>query len=109
MTFTSYSCHKQELLNVADRLLQDDPIAVEWCVSFIEVETIGIWHGRARAKMSRRLKHCHLTNAQKDRVVQAVLNRLLQGFFAEQFKDQLYLALLLNPDRVRTVAAGCKQ
>jgi hypothetical protein len=52
---------KLELRALCDRLLTDNQGAVKTCVRFLEAETFGLWHGRARAMMARRLKHCRLS------------------------------------------------
>ena len=98
---------KRDLLALADRLLDEAPDAVEECVAFIEAESFSLWHGRARAKMSRRLKHCRLDASQCARLLQAILRRLISGCFSEQFKDQLRLALYLDAARVYKVARSC--
>jgi hypothetical protein len=102
LTFRSFM--KLDLRELCDRLLQDDSKAVEVCVAFLEAETRGTWHGRARAMMARRLKHCGLTRGQKERVISAVLDRLASGRFSENFKDQLRLVLHLDPTRAFDVA-----
>src|SRR4051794_8439284 len=83
------SLSKAQLHDLADRLLVGDVDAVEQCVRFVEAETLGHWHGRARAMMARRLKHYSLTPQQQGRLVDAILERLASGRFSEQFKDQL--------------------
>lgn len=98
---------KKELRAFADRLLKCDAIAIEWCVTFVEQETRGVGHGRARAMMSRRLKHCPLSQHQRSRLVRVVLDRLVRGTFSEQFKDQLRLAMHLDPAATRKVADDC--
>ncbi len=103
--------NKGQLHALCDRLLTDDPAAVKECIRFIEAETFGLWHGRARAMMARRLKHCTLTAAQRERLVKAMLGRFVSGRFSEQFKDQLRLALHLDPGAAlaaarRSVGAG---
>jgi hypothetical protein len=97
-----------ELRALADRLLDHDPIAVEWCVTFVEAETCGIGHGRARARMARRRKHCPLSKNQTSSLVQAILNRLVHGGFSEQFKDQLRLAIQLDPQETFAAARNCQ-
>jgi len=74
---------KQELRALADKLLDQD-------------ETKGLWHGRARAMMCRRLKHCQLGAEQQERLSECILDRLSSGNFSEQFKDQLRLALQID-------------
>ncbi|MBI3879215.1 MAG: hypothetical protein HY301_04025 [Verrucomicrobia bacterium] len=102
------SLDKVELRALCDRLLTDDSNAIEECIAFIEAESRGVWHGRARAMMARRLKHCRLSQPQRTRVVRAILNRFVGGHFSEQFKDQLRLALRLAPERAFTVARSCQ-
>lgn len=94
---------------LADRLLPCDLEAVEECVCFTEGDSMGIWHGSARAMMSRRLKHCKLTPGQRSRLVRAILARLVSGRFSEQFKDQIRLALHLDCESVFRTAAACKE
>jgi hypothetical protein len=102
------SFDKIELHALADGLHSSDPDAVEWCITFMEAETSGVWHGRARAMMARRLKHCQLSAKQRSRVVRAVLDRLASGRFSEQFKDQLRLVLQLRPTAAYKVARECQ-
>ncbi|NOS72285.1 MAG: hypothetical protein HOP33_20470 [Verrucomicrobia bacterium] len=102
------SLDKGELLALCDRLLTDDPDAVEECVTFIEAEALGLWHGRARAMMARRLKHCRMSQPQRTRAVRAILDRLVRGQFSEQFKDQLRFVLHVAPERAFNVARSCQ-
>lgn len=102
------SLAKQELHALCDRLLACDPGAIEECAAFLEAETFGLWHGRARAMMARRLKHCPLSEGQVERVVSVVLRRLATGQFSEQFRDQLRLALRLAPGRAFAAARACQ-
>ena len=102
------SLDKSDLHALADRLLKGDARAVEQCIAFIEAETFGPWHGRGRAMMSRRLKHCRISEGQRQRVMDAILHRLVTGRFSEQFKDQLRLVLHLDASRVYAVARGCQ-
>ena len=102
------STDKRELHALCDRLLAGDSDAVEECIAFIEAETMGLWHGRARAMMARRLKHCRLSQPQRTRVVRAILDRLVSGRFSEQFKDQLRFVLHAAPEQAFTVARRCQ-
>ena len=97
---------KYDLIALCDRLLADDPDAVEECVAFLEAETVRMWHGRARALMGRRLKHRPLSESQQERVARAVLSRLVRGRFSEGFKDQLRLVLQLDAERAFAAARG---
>jgi hypothetical protein len=87
---------KQELRALADKLLDQDPGVIDYCVEFVMAETKGLWHGRARAMMCRRLKHCQLGAEQQERLSECILDRLSSGNFSEQFKDQLRLALQID-------------
>ncbi len=98
---------KGDLHHLAGRLLSDEPSAIATCIEFIEAETKGIWHGRARAMMCRRLKHCSLSSSQRTRLVSCITERLCSGHFPEQFRDQLRLALRLDATRVSTIARSC--
>src|SRR6202042_3479371 len=60
------SLGKPPLRALADRLLHDDPDAVERSIAFFVLETRGLWHGRARSLIARRLKHRTLTADQAD-------------------------------------------
>jgi len=94
---------KQELHALADKLFEQDQVAIDYCVEFVLAETRGHWHGRARAMMCRRLKHVELGRTNRTKLVTCVLHRLQSGEFSEQFKDQLRLALHL--DRKQTVSS----
>ena len=95
-------------LDLADRLFSNDAKAVESCIQFIEADTKGIGHGRIRALMCRRLKHCTLTKRQQNRLVDCITQHLCNGDFAQQFKDQLRLALFLDRQRTFEAALVCR-
>lgn len=97
---------KYDLHCLADLLLEKDAAAIEHCVLFVIAETRGFWHGRARAMMCRRLKHCELGQQHRAQLVEAITSRLATGLFSEQFKDQLRLAMHL--DFQQTVGA-CRE
>jgi hypothetical protein len=99
---------KPELHEVADSLLlYPEPSVVERAVKFVLAETQGLWHGRARAMMCRRLKHCSITPAQSTRLVSCITHRLFSGTFSEQFKDQLRLVMHLDLRKALNVSAQC--
>jgi hypothetical protein len=56
---------KGDLYDLATKLLVNDRDAISKCVEFVLTDTKGLWHGRARAKMCRRLKHCELSKEQQ--------------------------------------------
>lgn len=93
-----------ELQSLAARLVAGDPDAVGPCVDFLCTGTRGHWHNRARALISRRLAHVALDRDASARVVNAVLARLRAGEIPQQFRDQLRLALRLDPDAARAAA-----
>jgi len=99
------SMSKVQARTLADALLAAEPNAVETCVRFVCAETVGLWHGRGRAMMCRRLKHVQLDQDQKKRLMDCIFRRLSTGRFSEQFRDQLRLALHLD---VRGVFAAAK-
>lgn len=92
--------NKAELHELADRLLLDDPTGIKQCVQFFETDTKGLWHGRARAMMVRRFKHCSLSPNQSARLVHSIIERFLAGDISEQFRDQLRLAMHLDAPRL---------
>ena len=98
---------KGELCQLADGLLTLDTAAIEKCIAFILMETRGDRHGRARAVMCRRLKHCPISSAQRLALLTCILGRLSHGIFAEQFKDQLRLAIALDPWQTRITSQQC--
>jgi hypothetical protein len=98
---------KDQLHELADRLLHDDHAAIAESVAFLEAETRGVWHGRARALLARRLKHCPLSLEQQTRLSEAITRRLVTGNFSEQFKDQLRLVLHLDRAQVFATARNC--
>jgi hypothetical protein len=83
-------------------------VAIRDCVEFVVAETGGFWHGRARAMMCRRLKHCELSREQSTNLLECILDRLATGRFSEQFRDQLRLAISLDADRCFEVADQCR-
>ena len=98
---------KGDLYDLADGLLACDCEAIDRCFEFILAETRGVWHGRARAMMCRRLKHCDIATERRQRLVDCIMNRLVSGDFSEQFRDQLRLAMHLDPERTFKLAHRC--
>ncbi|WP_154668040.1 hypothetical protein [Pseudoduganella violaceinigra] len=96
---------KHDLHDLADRLLVQEAEAIEQCVQFVLAETRGHWHGRARAMMCRRLKHCALGRTHRTLLVATITDRLATGMFSEQFKDQLRLAMHLDFEQT---AVACR-
>jgi hypothetical protein len=95
---------KRDIRALADELTSGATEVVEKCVHFICAETKGLWHGRGRAMMCRRLKHFELPRAHRERLLHVILERLDSGDFSEQFRDQLRLAMHLNSEKAFAVA-----
>ena len=57
-TFDAIS--REELRTLVEELDNCEAHVIEKCVQFFLAETKGLWHNRARAAISRRLKHCVL-------------------------------------------------
>lgn len=89
---------KRDLHTLADGIILEDQWSIDFCVDFVAAETKGLWHGRARAMMCRRLKHSALGRKQRTQLVKVISERLASGDFSEQFKDQLRLAMHLDMD-----------
>lgn len=95
---------RNELVTLTERLKAKDHSVLKECIAFTIWNTEGVWHGRARAKIYRHLKHWTLDDEQRRVLVDAVVGRLMTGRFAEQFKDQLRAAIVFDRDRMRDVA-----
>jgi hypothetical protein len=100
---------KQALERLIEQLSRGEPGIVEECLSFFTSETRGHWHNRARAKIARRLKHCALGDADRQRVVEAIGRRLMQGNFSEQFRDQLRLVFHLDPAAAAQIGQAARE
>lgn len=98
---------KLELHAMADALQTCEPVMVQSCVDFVLAETRGLWHGRARAMMCRRLKHCDVGRTHRTALVHYITGRLVRGLFSEQFKDQLRLALHLDLEGTLAICRAC--
>jgi hypothetical protein len=94
------SLSKAELHQLADSLILQEPSGMNRCIDFVLSETRGLWHGRARAMMCRRLKHCQISGERQAQLTNCVIMRLAAGDFSEQFKDQIRLAMHFDPKTV---------
>ena len=95
---------KRHVRALADELTSGATQVVENCVHFVCAETKGLWHGRGRAMMCRRLKHLELPRAHRERLLRVILERLDSGEFSEQFRDQLRLAMHFDSEKAFAVA-----
>ncbi len=94
---------------LADELLLQGPEVVAACIAFIELGTLGVGHGRSRARMCRRLKHITLRPAQTLSLTQHIIGRLHAGNIDDQFRDHLRLAYRLGPERLMAAAERCER
>jgi hypothetical protein len=97
---------KGDLYDLADGLLSCDREAIDRCFEFILAETRGVWHGRARAMMCRRLKHCEIAPERRQRLVDCIMNRLVSGDFSEAISGP---ASPRDTPRSRTNIQACAQ
>ncbi len=98
---------REELRAFGQRLGACEPLDVTTAANFLLGESRGLWHNRARAMFARRLKHCTLEPEMASAVVACICARLERGNFAEQFTDQIRLALHLDHGQVLEVAQRC--
>lgn len=98
---------REELRALGQRLGACEAPGIAAAVTFLLGESRGLWHNRARAMFARRLKHCSLEREVATAVVACICARLERGNFAEQFADQIRLALHLDHGRVLEVAQRC--
>lgn len=96
---------RNEVIALANELKSASVEAVERAVRFVCADTEGLWHGRGRAMMCRRMKHIELPRSHRERLLDVILKRLGTGHFSEQFRDQLRLAMHLD-ERKTFVAAN---
>lgn len=66
--------------------------------------TKGFGHNRYRSKFARQLKHCQLSEQQRQDILSTILTRLGQGDIDEQFIEQLRFAKWLDEKRSVEVA-----
>jgi hypothetical protein len=57
--------------------------------------------------MCRRLKHCDIDPARRRQLVDCIANRLAAGNLSEQFRDQLRLAIHVDPEGTFKFAHAC--
>ena len=96
--------NKSELQDLIVRVTDGDHDALCQSVDFFCAESFGIWHNRARAKLSRYFKNHPPSKDLLERMVDVVIWRLLAGQFSEQFTDQLKMALRFDPQRMAEAA-----
>ena len=75
-----------------------DEAAISRAVEFVALESLGMWHNRARAKLARHFKNHAPDAEQQTQMVDAIVDRLKTGRYYEQFKDQLAMAVRFRPN-----------
>ena len=99
------SLAKPELHTLIDDVKAGDQDATARATAFVSAESFGMWHNRARAKLCRYFKNHPPPDDQCRQMVDAIISRLTDGRFYEQFKDQLSMAMRLAPDEMADAAA----
>jgi hypothetical protein len=99
------SLTKAELHSLIDDVKRGDADAISRAVAFVAAESFGMWHNRARAKLCRHLKHHPPSDDECRRMVDVIANRLVDGRFYEQFKDQLSMAIRFSAERLDSAAS----
>jgi hypothetical protein len=99
------SLTKPELHSLIKEVKRGDSDAATRAVAFVTAESFGMWHNRARAKLCRYFKNHPPPDSQCRSMVDAIINRLIDGRFYEQFKDQLSMAIRFAPERMAEAAA----
>jgi hypothetical protein len=99
------SLSKTDLECLIDDVKRGDEDAISRSIAFLTAESFGYWHNRARAKLCRHFKNNPPPSSDRDRLVDAIIGRLLGGYFYEQFFDQLSMAIRFAPDRLKRAAS----
>ncbi len=99
------SLSKTDLECLIADVKRGDGDAISRSIFFVTAESFGYWHNRARAKLCRHFKNHPPSPDDCDRLVVAIVNRLLGGYFYEQFFDQLSMAIRFSPDRLELAAS----
>ena len=99
------SLSKSDLHSLIDDVRSGDANAISRASEFVAAESFGIWHNRARAKLCRHFKNHPPPDDQSERMIDAIIRRLIDGRFSEQFKDQLSMAVRFSPSRMSDAMA----
>ena len=95
---------KSDLHALIADVKRGDVEATSRATAFVAAESFGMWHNRARAKLCRQFKNHPPSDRERDRMVDAIVSRLIDGRFSEQFKDQLAMAIRFDRDRLSDAA-----
>ena len=96
---------KSELHLLVRNVKSGDSDAISRAVIFVSSESFGMWHNRARAKLCRHFKNHPPSDSECLPMVTAIVARLVEGRFYEQFKDQLSMAIRFDPSQLKAAAA----
>ena len=92
------------LQHIYQRVIERCPKAINVAAQHMSTTTKGFGHNRYRSKFARQLKHCKLSEQQRQDIVNTILNRLQLGDIDEQFAEQLRFAKWLDEERTVTIA-----
>ncbi len=92
------------LQHIYQRVIARCPKAIEVAAYHMTTTTKGFGHNRYRSKFARQLKHCQLSEQQRQDILSTILTRLEQGDIDEQFVEQLRFAKWLDSERSIEVA-----
>ncbi|AZB72249.1 hypothetical protein [Synechococcus elongatus] len=95
---------KIDLYQLIEEVKAGNSDAIAKATLFVAHESFGLWHNRARAKLCRHFKNHPPARENCDQMIDAVIQRLIDGRFSEQFIDQLSMAIRLDPKRMHAAA-----
>ncbi|WP_338440821.1 hypothetical protein VZG28_07155 [Synechococcus elongatus IITB4] len=95
---------KIDLYQLIEEVKAGNSDAIVKATLFVAHESFGLWHNRARAKLCRHFKNHPPARENCDQMIDAVIQRLIDGRFSEQFIDQLSMAIRLDPKRMQAAA-----
>ena len=101
--------YRETLRRVADGMVVGDAACVELAIRFIELRYIGSYSGFIRSVLSRRLKHCSLTQAQHERLHAHFSALVIAEDRCDEFRDYLGLwRRLVSPEQVQELSSRLK-
>lgn len=100
---------KNDLHKIIAKVKCGDRPSIAKSIDFIEADSLGLWHNRARAKLCRHFKNKPPNQEQVNRLIEKIEQRLITGNFHEQFKDQLGMAVCFAPSRLKQAAENAIQ
>lgn len=96
---------KVDLYQLIEAVKAGDRDSISKATLFVAHESFGLWHNRARAKLCRHFKnHPPAQTEDCNRMIDAIIQRLIDGRFSEQFMDQISMAIRHDPQRLYAAA-----